>query len=414
MQKNKQNSFCLGYSLKNGYALVADDVPNMCKTIKNILRSIGVEHVVEVGDGDIALAVLKDNQHPKLEAIAKESHRKCVFALIDWYMPRMSGIDLALEIRADTELENIPLLMVTAESSSEKLIQASAEVGMNGILMKPFTAMDMEKKMLGIIKQRANPPEHVKLINAGETLMKQGRLEDSLSLFDTALAMSPQSTARVHVLRGEVLKEKGEYDEAENSFAQAMANNPRYLKTYVASADLYTREGKTDRALSSLKKAAEISPCNAERHATMGKIYLEKGDKEEARKAFKGAIEQDPAKAKDIAEICLEKGNAEEAEEYFRRSMARDPKNLTPQEIKEYVHIANRLGIALRRQGKVKEAIEEYQKACQLAPDDEAIYYNMGKAYLSIGNRDKAAKCFRKALELAPDFEEARVELDKL
>lgn len=404
----------LGNFLKGGYILVADDAPNMCKTIKNILKSAGVENIVEAGDGDIALAILKDSRHPKLTSITGESQRKCVFALIDLYMPRMSGTELALEIRADNDLENLPLLLITSESSGEKLIQASAEVGMNGVLVKPFTAMDIEKKMLGIMKQRSCPPEHVKLINAGETLMKQGRLDDSLALFNTALAMGAQSAARVHVLRGEALKEKGQYDEARNAFANAMLSNPRYLKTYVASADLYAREGNMDLALSSLKKAAEISPCNAGRHEAIGKIYLEKGDKDGARNAFERALSNDPDKAKEIAEIYLKKNNAKEAEEYFRRSMPKDNKKLTQDEKKAYIHIANRLGIALRKQGKTKEAIEEYNKALQFDPDDEAIYYNMGKACLVLGNREKAEKCFRKALELAPDFDEARHELDKM
>ncbi|MBI5186793.1 MAG: tetratricopeptide repeat protein [Nitrospinae bacterium] len=404
----------------NGYVLVVDDAPNVCKTTKNLLRSMGIEQVIDASDGDIALKILKNKEHSKLRGLKSGVEKNCLFALLDWYMGRMSGIDLAQEIRADKELENIPILMITAEGRRDQIVQASAEVGVNGFILKPFSARDLETKISAIIKQRINPPEHVKLIKAGEQLMEQGKFDGALMLFAKAQEINPNS-ARVHVLKGDALKEKGKFEEARSSFAQAIMTNPNYLKIYVSSADLAIKEGNKDLALGYLKKASEISPCNGKRIATMGQIHLERGEVEEAQKAFEAAIKEDPKTAKDIAEAYLKENKADLAEDFFRRSMPKEVENLSQDQIKEYVHTANRLGIALRRQGKIEEALDEYQKARKLDPEDEAVYYNMGKAYLELSKKkdspssiQKAVKCFRKAVEMDPEFEEALRELEKL
>lgn len=385
-----------------------------------MLRSIGIEHIVDASDGDIALSILRDRDHIKLRAIPENVNENCLFILLDWVMPRMSGINFAQEIRADQKLENTPMIMITGEKDREQIVQASAEIGVNAYILKPFGINDIEGKISNVVKLRANPPEHVKLVLASETLKKQGRYDESLELLNKALQVAPNS-ARIHVMRGELLKNKGEYEEARNSFAQATALNPDYLKTYEATADLYLREGKKDLALSSLQKASEISPRNAERQTTIGEIFLEKGDEKEAQKAFDGAIKQNPKMAKEIAEVFLKNGNSQQAEEYFRKSLPTERQNLSEEEIKEYVHTANRLGIALRRQNKLREAIEEYKKARKLAPDDEAIYFNMGKAYMVLWEKEKmpqyfqkAQKCLNKAIKLDPHFEEAKKELTSL
>lgn len=405
---------------KNGYALVVDDVPNMCKSIRSMLKTVGVKHVVAANDGDAALSILRNPKHSKLLASGCEEGIPCLFMLLDWYMPHMSGIEVTQEIRADETLEGIPVLMITGESRQDQVIQAAAEAGVNGFILKPFVAKDLENKMMAVIQQRANPPEHVKLIKVSEKLLKERRFDEALDLLTRAMELCPNS-ARLHVLRGEAFKGRGRYDDARASYGQAMMHNPKYLKTWMVMADLALIEGNKDQALSSLKKAAEISPCNADRHTAIGKIYLENGDAEEAKKAFDETVRQDPKKTKDIAEAYLAQGSAEKAEEYFRKSMPKDLQNLNAQQKKDYVHTANRLGIALRRQGKLEEAVEEYQKARKLAPEDEAIYFNLGKAYVSLstkGNafeyREKAVKCFRKAVELDKNFEEAKEELKKL
>ena len=68
------------------------------------------------------------------------------FVVTDWNMPGMQGIDLLKAIRADAKLSHIPVLMVTAEAKKEQIVMA-AQAGVNGYIVKPFTAATLNTKL---------------------------------------------------------------------------------------------------------------------------------------------------------------------------------------------------------------------------------------------------------------------------
>ena len=68
------------------------------------------------------------------------------FLVTDWNMPGMQGIDLLKAVRADDKLSSMPVLMVTAEQKREQIIEA-AQAGVNGYIVKPFTAATLKEKI---------------------------------------------------------------------------------------------------------------------------------------------------------------------------------------------------------------------------------------------------------------------------
>jgi len=75
------------------------------------------------------------------------------FALVDWDMPVMSGLEFVRAVRADHSHDGMKLLMVTAHNSLEDVCQA-IELGANDFLMKPFDdAMVADKlRVLGLLE----------------------------------------------------------------------------------------------------------------------------------------------------------------------------------------------------------------------------------------------------------------------
>ncbi|MCD8512674.1 MAG: chemotaxis response regulator CheY [Nitrincola sp.] len=118
--------------------LVVDDFSTMRRIIKNLLRDLGFTNVEEADDGKTALPILKQG--------------RIDFLITDWNMPGMTGIDLLKTVRADPELSHIPVLMVTAEAKREQII-AAAQAGVNGYVIKPFTAVVLKEKIEKIFER---------------------------------------------------------------------------------------------------------------------------------------------------------------------------------------------------------------------------------------------------------------------
>ncbi len=118
--------------------LVVDDFSTMRRIIKNLLRDLGFANIQEADDGNTALPMLKQGNFD--------------FVVTDWNMPGMQGIDLLRAIRADASLKHIPVLMVTAEAKKEQIITA-AQAGVNGYVIKPFTAATLKEKLVKIFER---------------------------------------------------------------------------------------------------------------------------------------------------------------------------------------------------------------------------------------------------------------------
>ncbi len=118
--------------------LVVDDFSTMRRIVKNLLRDLGFTNTVEADDGKTAL--------PILEAGGID------FLVTDWNMPGMTGIDLLKAVRADPNLVDLPVLMVTAEAKREQIIMA-AQAGVNGYVIKPFTAATLKEKIEKIFER---------------------------------------------------------------------------------------------------------------------------------------------------------------------------------------------------------------------------------------------------------------------
>jgi two-component system, chemotaxis family, chemotaxis protein CheY len=112
--------------------LIVDDFSTMRRIIKNLLRDLGFNNTSEADDGNTGLPMLQSGNFD--------------FLVTDWNMPGMTGLDLLKAVRADAKLKNLPVLMVTAEAKKEQIVMA-AQAGVNGYIVKPFTAQTLKEKI---------------------------------------------------------------------------------------------------------------------------------------------------------------------------------------------------------------------------------------------------------------------------
>ena len=125
---------------KNMSILVVDDFPTMRRIVRGLLKELGFTNVEEAEDGQDALGKLRQGPFD--------------FVVSDWNMPRLDGLGLLKQIRLDTALRHLPVLMVTAEAKKENII-AAAQAGASGYVVKPFTAATLEEKLNKIFEKQS-------------------------------------------------------------------------------------------------------------------------------------------------------------------------------------------------------------------------------------------------------------------
>lgn len=112
--------------------LVVDDFSATRIIVINYLSKLGYSNTVEAEDGFSALARLKS----------------ALFDLVvtDWSMSDMSGLDLLKQIRADSDLKHIPVLMVTSEDLQGNIVTA-IKAGLDDYIVRPFEEHTFKQKL---------------------------------------------------------------------------------------------------------------------------------------------------------------------------------------------------------------------------------------------------------------------------
>jgi len=116
--------------------LVVDDSRTMGQIVRNLLMLIGFRNIDNVFDGATALGKLQEKNYG--------------LVISDWNMQPMSGQTLLEAIRANPLLQNVPFIMVTAESNQANVAAAKA-AGANQYIVKPFTGETLKSKIAAVL-----------------------------------------------------------------------------------------------------------------------------------------------------------------------------------------------------------------------------------------------------------------------
>ena len=118
-------------------ALVVDDSAVMRKVLIGALARAGITEVDQAEDGEVAVTAASANEYG--------------IVLMDWNMPKLSGLEAVKQIRALGK--KVPIIMVTTESEKSRVVEA-LKAGANNYILKPFEPAAIEEK----IKSALAPP----------------------------------------------------------------------------------------------------------------------------------------------------------------------------------------------------------------------------------------------------------------
>lgn len=151
------------------------------------------------------------------------------------------------------------------------------------------------------------------------------------------------------------------------------------------------------------KKPREIL---IEKHVQSGDQHFEKREFFSAEYEYNRALSMDPNHLKanlGKGKTLFVRGEKEAAKKIFSKLS-----DLDALYHKENKHIFNEFGIELRKKKMFQEAIANYLKAISIDPEDEVLYYNLGRAYYEDGRHEEAMDYLNHALAIQPDFREAQ------
>ncbi len=134
--------------------MIVEDEASLVTMLRYNLEKEGF-NVTEAGDGEEAL-VIADETPP--DAV-----------LLDWMLPRMSGIEVCRQLRRKSETRNVPIIMLTARNEEADKIRG-LNVGADDYLTKPFSMPELIARVRALLR-RAKPSQNKGAINFVDIVM---------------------------------------------------------------------------------------------------------------------------------------------------------------------------------------------------------------------------------------------------
>ncbi len=259
------------------------------------------------------------------------------------------------------------------------------------------------------------PGSPADLVQQGQKLSHDGKLDDAVALYRQALDKSPD-LYDAHLAMGIALDLKGDYTEAHEHFAKAIAAAPADSNGQAqrAMAVSYAFEGNTFKAAEfemdvfNARLAKKDSVGAAEICNELARIYLDAGDPDHAYKWYK--MGYNTVRKADLtdagknlwlfrwesaqARIAARRNNADEAKQHLAAAKTALDNAKNPEQMKFYPYLT---GYVALYTGDPKTAIEELQKADQ---HDPMVLALLGEAYEKTAYAPLAKGCYQKVLEI--------------
>lgn len=332
----------------------------------------------------------------KIQELQKRSADCIVF--IERMVGGMTSTDTILTLKR--LLPELKIIVLVGETKREN-IAFFYEIGVSNVISKPASMNNIIEKMAFTVKPLGKLSE---LMSIGKRCLMTGKYMEAMQVAKKVLQLKPESPAGL-MLQGDIHMAQNELQKALDCFHRAHDSSKIYLEPIKKLVEAY-RGVDENEMLKYMKKLDRLSPLNAHRKTEIGKIHVNRDEMELAQTYFDQAIETVTKEAMSMISAVAESiseavdTNPVMAEKYLVKVLEAKSKNLS----KDDITLFNKLGIALRGQGKWKEAIKNYANALRISPEDEGLMYNMGMAYYDGGDKRMATKCFDDALRINPDF----------
>ena len=163
--------------------LVVDDEESLAEFVCRALRQQGYKTVCAF-DGDSALSLIYE-ELPDL-------------VILDLMLPLMDGWEICRRVKSDTETKHIPILMLTARSSAEDVVQG-LDLGADDYMRKPFPLDELLARVRVLLRRTQQQADIRKIIENGA--FKLDTVEKEYSILEVLARRMGHTVSREELLR---------------------------------------------------------------------------------------------------------------------------------------------------------------------------------------------------------------------
>ncbi|MCL4222491.1 MAG: tetratricopeptide repeat protein [Phycisphaerales bacterium] len=259
---------------------------------------------------------------------------------------------------------------------------------------------------------RQHPSDFGVHIRLAFALVHQGNWFEAAGHYRAALALRPRGDVCDSL--GSVMKAAGQFDEAFLCFERAVGLDPAYAPAYLNLGVAYKRKGEADRAMGYLRRAVELDPDFVQAHIILASALQDRGDHAGAVEHYEAAVRLDPTFPEPHYNLgLLYAGQGRESDAIAQYDEAIRLLRKAVESMPEDVNSRTSLGKALQAQGKhPDEVLHHLREGVRLRPDGAIQHAALGQALLAQGKLSDAEVSLRRALELLPESDSHRTEVE--
>ncbi len=358
--------------------LVVDDDEVSRNLIAAHLGRMGVAELDLREDGEAAWAALQKKKYDLI--------------VLDWKLPKLSGMALFNRIRRRRDYRTTPLLVVSGllEKHDFRLLQ---EFPCTGLMEKPFTMVLFQNRVESLLKETIWYGQNETLINTLLDAVKHdGKKAEQLLKQILKKAPNPIPLALIAARR---LTKDRMLKQSQAILESVLKLDDNCIIAMNELGKTLHLQGRHKQALDVLRQANRLSSQNLTRLCLIGEVELNLNDPESARAYFEKALEFDPQDSKAKAGMVVS-GNLKE--------MLEAPDAM--QVPRSFASLMNTMGIALVRNSNYAKGIEQYRSALAFLHTDldaARVAFNLGLGFLRWRKPAEALPWFQKAEAIAPE-----------
>jgi len=366
--------------------LIVDDMRSMRSIVKKTLRNLNLGTAIYFAENGVEGLRCLQTTHVDL-------------AIIDWKMPVMTGAQMLDAIRSDRQLRDLPVIMVTAESQKDIVLDV-AEIEVEGYLLKPLTPALLDEKIRSVVDRANNPDDATRHARKSRECQDAGNLELAIRHMEMAVKYKPTASRLVRNV-GLLYIRAGNMTLAKKYLLKAAWVNPQDAITRHYLSQLYWKAQNFSKAVRFWCEVLFLTNKFNEEAIQVGEKLLKNNLNQDAIKLFSkliGKTEKNLPLKERILDLCMDAGEVEFSNRLVSVFMKEFPSN------RGLVYKAGQIHEAL---GNEDKALDYFLAADQYLDSPLEVKLKIARIYLLKEKVIKADNYLNRVLRIDPNNKEA-------